>query len=124
MHTQSHRHNFTDEWILLSKDNWVPDDPDRYFWHNFRAQGGLRLSQDGYQFCRDALRLTQYSISIKYVNFKSPTPKFLLDMDRFFSVPYYLGPRQKIVLFDKKQHFIMTMYNNDFKKFLDSHKIG
>jgi len=115
------RLNFTQQFLDECEFD-PPKNPQKFFWYNFRDNGGLRLSDDGYDFLKSTLNKDEYTIKIDSKKIKK-TPQFLLDMDRMFEVPYYLAPRQKIILFDQKAHFTMTMYNNDFRKFLDAHKI-
>ena len=89
------------------------------YWQNARRDGGFRLTQRGCLHLVDRLELEYYEIPIGEVN---PTPRFLLDLDRFIKTPYYIRNIKKksrtILLFDKKTYFALTMYNNDFEKFL------
>jgi|11BtaG_2_1085332.scaffolds.fasta_scaffold01279_11 hypothetical protein len=98
-------------------------------WHNIRQNGGLRLTQQGCIFLVDVVQLEYFEIDLKEI---SVSNRFLIDLDRFIKCPYYLqsgrtsmmnGRFKKILLFDKKVYFALTMYNNDFEKFLNAHKI-
>jgi hypothetical protein len=70
------------------------------------------------------LQLEYFEISIEDVD---PSGRFLLDLDRFIKTPYYIRDIKKrtrsIMLFDKKTHFALTMYNGDFQKFINAHKV-
>jgi hypothetical protein len=93
------------------------------WWQNARRDGGFRLTQKGCLHCIDRLQLEYFEISIEEVE---PTGRFLLDLDRFIKTPYYIRDIKKrsrsIILFDKKTHFALTMYNGDFQKFINAHK--
>jgi len=94
------------------------------WWQNARRDGGFRLTQKGCLHCIDRLGLEYYEIPIPDID---PSPKFLLDLDRFIKTPYYIRNIKKqsraILLFDKKTYFALTMYNNDFEKFINAHKV-
>ena len=95
------------------------------WWQNQRRDGGFRLTAQGYKHCRKTLDLEYFEIELEDVE---ATPGFLLDLDKYIKTPYYIKmPRntiKSIVLFDKKTYFTLTMYNNDFKKFINAHKIS
>jgi len=94
------------------------------WWQNARRDGGFRLTQKGCLHCVDRLQLAYYEIPIEDVD---PIGRFLLDLDRFIKTPYYIRDIKKssrsIMLFDKKTHFALTMYNGDFQKFINAHKV-
>jgi len=94
------------------------------WWQNQRRDGGFRLHARGYKHCITTLKLEHYSIDLEDV---SMTSRFLLDLDRFIKTPYYIKNVNKkdksIILFDKKTYFALTMYNNDFEKFINAHKV-
>jgi len=98
-----------------------------FFWQNVRANGGLRLTESGYDCLISDLNLTEYEIklwddndNIVQVNFK-----FLLDLDKHLECPYYvrLGRWPKIILFDEKVYFWACMHS-DFQRFLDGYKVS
>ena len=95
------------------------------WWQNQRRDGGFRLTAQGYKHCRRTLDLEYFEIELEDV---IATPGFLLDLDKYIKTPYYIKmPRniiKSIVLFDKKTYFALTMYNNDFEKFINAHKIS
>lgn len=93
------------------------------WWQNQRRDGGYRLTQQGCIHCIDKLELEYFEIKEELEN----TPGFLLDLDKYIKTPYYIKIlRNKIVsivLFDKKTYFTLTLYNNNFKKFINAHKV-
>ena len=119
-----------DEYTIAFKEN-DPDSNDIDFqhayvvwWQNQRRDGGFRLTQQGCIHCIDKLELEYFEIKLEDI---PNTPGFLLDLDKYIKTPYYIkivrNIIKSIVLFDKKTHFTLTMYNNDFKKFINAHKI-
>jgi hypothetical protein len=119
-----------DEYTIAFKEN-DPDSNDIDFqdayvvwWQNQRRDGGFRLTQQGCMHCIDKLELEYFEIKFEDI---PNTPGFLLDLDKYIKTPYYIkivrNIIKSIVLFDKKTHFTLTMYNNDFKKFINAHKI-
>ena len=90
-----------------------------------KKRWGFRLTAQGYKHCRKTLDLEYFEIELDDV---IATPGFLLDLDKYIKTPYYIKmPRniiKSIVLFDKKTYFALTMYNNDFQKFINAHKIS
>jgi len=119
-----------DEYTIAFKENH-PDSSDIDFqdayviwWQNQRRDGGFRLTQQGCMHCIDKLELEYFEIKLDDI---PNTPGFLLDLDKYIKTPYYIkivrNIIKSIVLFDKKTHFTLTMYNNDFKKFINAHKI-
>jgi hypothetical protein len=119
-----------DEYTIAFKENDPQgndiDFQDAYviWWQNQRRDGGFRLTQQGCMHCIDNLELEYFEIKLDDV---PNTPGFLLDLDKYIKTPYYIkivrNIIKSIVLFDKKTHFTLTMYNNDFKKFINAHKI-
>ena len=95
------------------------------WWQNQRRDGGFRLTQQGCIHCIDKLKLEYFEIKLEDIQ---NTPGFLLDLDKYIKTPYYIkivrNNIKSIVLFDKKTYFTLTMYNNDFKKFINAHKIS
>ena len=94
------------------------------WWQNQRRDGGFRLTQQGCIHCIDKLELEYFEIKEELEN----TPGFLLDLDKYIKTPYYIkivrNKIKSIVLFDKKTYFTLTLYNNDFKKFINAHKMS
>ena len=94
------------------------------WWMNPRRDGGFRLSEKGCIHLLKRLELAHYEISIAEV---SCSPRFILDLDRYIKTPYYIRNIRKkdrsILLFDKKTYFTLTMYNGDFQKFINAHKV-
>ena len=94
------------------------------WWQNQRRDGGFRLTKIGCIHCIDTLELEYFEIKLEDIE---NTPGFLLDLDKYIKTPYYIkivkNMIRSIVLFDKKTYFTLTMYNNDFKKFINAHKV-
>lgn len=123
------KQQYTDVFLKNGDDSVDADHAHHYFWYNTRDSGGMRLTSDANEYLLRVLNLEYYEISLVDVKVNN---KFLLDLDRFIKCPYYLqtgrrtmmnGGYTKILLFDKKIFFTLTMYNNDFEKFLKAHRL-
>lgn len=114
--------------FLANGDDSVPSThANHFFWMNIRNEGGLRLTTSGYEYLKLILNLEYYEIETTDVKV---TNQFLVDLDRLIKCPYYLSftgyipkSKKKVILFDKKVFFALTMYDNNFEKFLNAHKI-
>ena len=114
---------YTRAFIANGNDSVEPDTAHYFFWHNIIENGGLRLTSQGYDYLLNVLNLEYYEIKLADVGL---TNRFLLGLDRYINCPYYIFNHRrgkKIVLFDKKVFFALTMYNNDFEKFINAHKL-
>ena len=117
------KHEYTQVFVKHSpsKDLSIDQAPS-IFWMNPREDGGMRLTDIGFNFLTKTLNLESFSIDVRDVKFNG---KFLIGLDRFVKSPYYLeiGRWSRITLFDGKTYFALTMYGNDFEKFIKAHKI-
>lgn len=97
-----------DREIDTSKNNW---------WYDLRPQGGLRLTVWAYEI------LTQ--LAVEYYEFElsrelSKRPKFLLDLDRKITCPYFLQTKPvRILLFGSRTAVMCSLYN-DVEQFLQN----
>ena len=101
------------------------------WWANIRNDGGLRLTQLGYEIMHDVLRLESWIMDLSNLNNQDPwrsrlTKKIMLDLDRKLEWPYYLdfNPRKKtrrIVFFSSREAMMATMYG-DLERWLANYK--
>jgi len=86
------------------------------WWQNIRSKGdsGLRLTQEGFEFCKDQADLESYEIqfpqSIKF------TPQVFLYLDQFIDCPYYVTSKRIYVLSEKMALNLM-MFAGDIKQY-------
>ena len=92
------------------------------WWANIRRDGGLRLTNAGYEMMHDVLRLESWELDLSDRPRPVLTKKMILDMDRKLEWPYYLdfNPRKKknrVVFFSSKEAMLATLYG-DLESFL------
>ena len=83
-------------------------------WQNIRSDSGLRLTDAGYMFLTEKIKLKEYDIPFpKDLEFTSQVYIFL---DNFIDCPYYLT-KNSIIVFSEKKSFELMLFSGDVKKF-------
>ena len=120
------KQQYTDVFLKNIEHTRVPKGTEMvFFWQNVRADGGLRLTDQGFRCLIDDIGLTSYDIKLWDDNGRIDTGyKFLLDLDKHLEVPYYVqvGRWPRIILFDEQTYFWAIMHG-DFQRFLDGYKV-
>jgi len=85
------------------------------WWQNIRsADGGLRLTDDGYQMITEQLDLATYDVPFpKEFELTTQTVIFL---DKFITCPYYLTKRG-IIVTDEKKAMELHLFSGDVRKY-------
>ena len=86
------------------------------WWQNTRSKdtGGLRLTEAGYNFITEELKLQTYQVPYpKDFNF---TTNVIIWMDQFIDCPYYLG-KQGIVVTNEKKAMELHLFSGDVRKY-------
>ena len=78
------------------------------WWKNTRKEGGLRLTDKGFQFISEELELQTYSIP--YPKDFEFTTQVIIWIDNFIDCPYYLDHRKIIVTNEKKSSRITPFF--------------
>jgi hypothetical protein len=91
------------------------------WWHNIRANGGMRLTEMGYRVLSELLKLEHYSFTVYPL---AVTSRLIIDMDRRLQQPYYIRmikhyPRE-VIFFGSKEAMMANLYG-DLKKFIDNY---
>lgn len=86
------------------------------WWQSHRSKevGGLRLSEDGFDFLTKELELQSYDIP-----FTEPidlSPQTIIFFDRHMDSPYYLT-NQSVTVFSERKSFELMMFSDDIRKF-------
>ena len=86
------------------------------WWQSHRSKdvGGLRLSEDGFDFLINELELSSYEIP-----FTEPidlSPQTIIFFDRNMDSPYYLT-NQSITVFSEKKSFELYLFSDDIRKY-------
>jgi hypothetical protein len=82
--------------------------------HRSKDQGGLRLSNDGFDFLINELELKMYDVP-----FTEPielSPQTIIFFDRNMDCPYYLT-NQSITVFSERKSFELYMFSDDIRKY-------
>ena len=86
------------------------------WWQNTRAkeQGGLRLTDAGFNFVKDELDLATYDVPFPK-DFELTT-NTIIWLDQFITCPYYLN-RNSIVVLDERKAMELHLFSGDIKKY-------
>ena len=96
----------------------------RTWWANIRRDGGMRLTDLGYEIMHDILKLKSWELDFKDQDKTIFTKRLIVDLDRKLEWPYYIKvsikrKRRRIVFFGSREAMMATMYG-DLKQWLAS----
>jgi hypothetical protein len=86
------------------------------FWFNQRVKqvGGLRLTEKGLEFVKDACSIKTYDINIpKEIKI---SPQILIWLDRYLDSPYYID-KHIITVISEKTAVELHLFSGDLKKY-------
>ena len=86
------------------------------WWQNTRdkEEGGLRLTDIGYDFCIERLDLQFYEVP--FPKDLVLTTQTIIFLDKFINCPYYLSPRG-IHVTDEKKSMELHLFSGDLRKY-------
>ena len=86
------------------------------WWQNTRgkAKGGLRLTDDGFDFLAEKIDLQMYEIP--FPKDFTMTTQTVIYLDQFIICPYYLGNRS-IWVTDEKKSMELHLFSCDLRKY-------
>ena len=86
------------------------------WWQNTRGQstGGLRLTDDGFDFLVEKIDLQMYEIP--FPKDFTLTTQVIIFLDKFINCPYYLTPRS-IYVTDEKKSMELHLFSGDLRKY-------
>ena len=86
------------------------------WWQNTRAklEGGLRLTNEGFDFIIEKLDLQTYEVPFPK-DFKMTTQTVIF-LDKFITCPYYLT-NNSIIVTDEKKSMELHLFSGDLKKY-------
>lgn len=86
------------------------------WWQNTRSKdtGGLRLTNEGYRFCKQDLELTFYEVPFP-PDF-TPTTNTVIWLDQFITCPYFMD-RHSIFVTDEKKALELHLFSGDLRKY-------
>lgn len=82
--------------------------------HRSKKQGGLRLSDEGFEFLTNQLELRGYEV--KFTEPIELSPQTIIFFDRYLDCPYYLTNKY-ITVFSEKKAFELYMFSDDIRKY-------
>lgn len=78
-----------------------------------KAGGGLRLTDEGYQFLVNDLELKEYEIP--FTEDIDLSPQTIVFLDKYIDCPYYLT-NKSITVFSEKKSFELMLFSDDIRK--------
>ncbi len=86
------------------------------WWWNFRSKdsGGLRLTEEGFNFLTTELELKCYEIP--FTESIDLSPQVIIFFDRNMDCPYFLT-NSAITVFSEKKSFELYMFSDDIRKY-------
>ena len=86
------------------------------WWQNTRgkSEGGLRLTEDGFDFVQENLDIQMYEIPFPR-DFKFTTQTYIF-LDQFITCPYFLTNRS-IWVTDEKKSMELHLFSGDLRKY-------
>jgi hypothetical protein len=79
-----------------------------------KAEGGLRLTDDGFDFVKDSLELKLYEVPFPAT--LDLKPQVILFLDKFIDCPYYLTP-ESITVSSERKNFELHLFAGDVRQF-------
>jgi hypothetical protein len=86
------------------------------WWQNTRTKndGGLRLTEEGFRFIVEDLKLTTYDVP--YPADFDITTQVLIFLDQFIDCPYYMS-RNGITVLNEKKALELHLFSGDIRKY-------
>jgi hypothetical protein len=82
--------------------------------HRNKDSGGLRLTEDGFNFLTGELELKSYTIP--FTESIDLSPQIIIFFDRYMDCPYYLT-NKAITVFSEKKSFELYMFSDDIRRY-------
>lgn len=85
-------------------------------WYSRRSKkkGGLRLSDEGYEFLVRDLELQEHEVP--FTDQIELSPSVIIFLDQYLDCPYYLT-HKSLTVFSEKAAFKLHMFSDDIRKF-------
>ena len=86
------------------------------WWQNTRAkdEGGLRLTEEGYRFITEEIKLATYDVP--YPKGFELTTQSIIFLDKFIDCPYYMT-NKGIIVTDEKKALELHLFSGDIRKY-------
>lgn len=105
---------FLQQWDKSMDDANVKLFQRKWFINNRTKEGGgLRLTDDGYEFLIKELELKDYEIPFN--DDIDISPQTIIFLDKYIDCPYYLT-NKSITVFSEKKSFELMLFSDDIRK--------
>jgi hypothetical protein len=110
---------YTEAFLKAANQTLEKEEVEKYkkvFWQSFRnkKQGGLRLTEAGFDFLIGQTELKSYEI--KFPSDFKITGQILIWLDSFIESPYYIN-KTSIFVFKERAALELHLFSGDVKKF-------
>lgn len=89
------------------------------WWTNPISKTSLRLTEFGAAFLIKKLDVERYEYKLTDENGPMPS-KLLILMDKYITVPFWLGQRKKIIFFGEQDAIMLALHGNNLSSYLSS----
>ena len=105
---------FLQQWDKSMDDANVKLFQRKWFLNNRTKEGGgLRLTEDGYEFLIKEVELKEYEIP--FTDEIDLSPQTIIFLDKYIDCPYYLT-NKSITVFSEKKSFELMLFSDDIRK--------
>lgn len=84
------------------------------WWKNTRRNGGLRLTEEGFQFVTEKLDIQVYEVPFP-VDF-TLTTQVIIFLDKYINCPYYLA-EDGIIITNERKAMELMLFSGDIRKY-------
>lgn len=88
----------------------------RVWWWNHTDPNSLRLSKSGLQYIKKFTKIAIYNCNLS----EPLRSRTLIQLSRFFTCPYYLLGKDKIVLLGKDETVLLKLHADNLQQYLDN----
>lgn len=100
----------------------TPEKVNQYIWtiwFNPIHKHSMRLTDAGCVFLTNSVKLEHYDYTLKESKYSLASRIYIL-LDKHMTVPFWLGPRKKIVLFGEVDAIMLALHGNDLTAYLET----
>lgn len=90
------------------------DNPSTW-WHNPLNKNSLRLTKNAY-YMLDKAKVKTYKFQLP----EKIKPKTFVQLERYFTSPYYILNASKIVVFGEVESMMLALHGSDLQQYLDN----
>jgi len=88
----------------------------KVWWWNHTNPNSLQLSKSGWQFIRKFTKIPLYECALS----EPLRNRTLIQLSRFFTCPYYLPGKDKIILLGEEETVLLKLHADNLQQYLDN----